>query len=208
MSDTQVRDECLTILLAGHETTANALSFALWLLARHPEIQEQLAGQCRQALGGRTPSAADYPRLALAEQVFAEALRLYPPVWVTARTAAETYEYRGMRIEQGTVLVAPQFAVHRDPRFYADPLAFEPLRFTAEAKAARPKMAYFPFGAGSRQCIGEGLAWMEGTLILATIAQSWRIILPQNSQAEPPVQPSVSLRPRGPVMLRVERRGP
>jgi cytochrome P450 len=206
MTDTQVRDECLTILLAGHETTANALTFALWLLARHPAIQDQLAAECRQVLGGRLPNAADYAQLALSEQVFAEALRLYPPVWVTARTAAESYEYRGMTVERGTILVAPQYAVHRDSRFYAEPLSFDPQRFTAAARASRPKMSYFPFGAGSRQCIGESLAWMEGTLALATIVQQWKVTIPAGSTADPRIDPSVSLRPRGPVVLRVEHR--
>ena len=176
MSDTQVRDECLTILLAGHETTANALSFAAWLLAQNPAMQGELALECAAVLGGRAPVAADYPKLGCAERVFAEALRLYPPVWVTARMAAEAYDYRGLRIEKGTVLLAPQFAVQRDRRFWTDPDAFDPSRFTAEAKAARPKFAYFPFGAGGRQCIGEGLAWMEGSLALAAIVQEWRFV--------------------------------
>ena len=162
MSDTQVRDECLTVMLAGHETTANALSFVLWLLAQHPAIQDELAAETAHVLQGRAPTAADYPELKLAEQVFAEALRLYPPVWVTARTAAESYEYRGMKIEQGTILVASQFAVHRDPRFFAEPLKFDPSRFTAEAKALRPRMAYFPFGAGSRSALARGWrGWRE-----------------------------------------------
>lgn len=206
MSDTQVRDECLTVMLAGHETTANALSFVLWLLAEHPEIQEELAAECAGVLQGRAPAAADYPALKFAEQVFAEALRLYPPVWVTARTAAESYAYRGVRIEQGTILIAPQFAVHRDPRFFAEPLKFDPLRFTAEAKALRPKMAYFPFGAGNRQCIGEGLAWMEGTLALAAIMQAWRVARVEGAPRSIALAPSVTLRPKGPVRLRVERR--
>jgi cytochrome P450 len=204
MSDTQVRDECLTIVLAGHETTANALSFALWLLARNPEIQNELAADCTRVLNGRAPTAVDYPQLAFAERVFAEALRLYPPVWVTARTAARRYEYRNLIIEAGTILVAPQFAVHRDPRWWPNPDAFDPARFTAEAKATRPKFAYFPFGAGSRQCIGEGLAWMEGTLILAAIAQSWAFHSTSSTQL--PIAPSISLRPKGPVLLRAERR--
>jgi cytochrome P450 len=206
MSDTQVRDECLTVLLAGHETTANALSFALWLLAVHPEIQEQLAEESRRVLGGRTATAADYAQLPLAEQVFAEGLRLYPPVWVTARTAAEAYEYRGFIVQKGTMLVAPQFAVHRDARFWERPLTFEPGRFSAEAKAARPKFAYFPFGAGSRQCIGEGLAWMEGVLILAGLVQDWRLAAPPGSPARIQISPSVSLRPKGAVPLVVSRR--
>ena len=206
MSDTQVRDECLTVLLAGHETTANALSFALWLLAHHPETQQQLAAECAAVLGGRAPTASDYAQLPLAEQVFAEALRLYPPVWVTARTAAESYEYRGLTITRGTILIAPQFAVHRDPRFFADPLAFDPSRFTPVAKAARPRYAYFPFGAGSRQCIGEGLAWMEGTLCLAAIVQHWRLSPAPGTEGDIAIDPSVSLRPKGPVPLRLERR--
>jgi cytochrome P450 len=206
MSDTQVRDECLTILLAGHETTANALSFAAWLLAENPEIQQELAAECKAVLGGRAPEAADYPRLGYAERVFAEALRLYPPVWVTARTAADAYQYRGFTIQKGTILVAPQFAVQRDQRWWNDPDAFDPARFTAEAKALRPKFAYFPFGAGGRQCIGEGLAWMEGALSLAAMCQEWRFLPGAAAGAAMKVDPSVSLRPKGPVLLKVERR--
>jgi cytochrome P450 len=206
MSDKQVRDECVTVLLAGHETTANAMSFALWLLAQHVETQEALAAECAGVLEGRAPVAADYPKLVLAERVFAEALRLYPPVWVTARMAAESYAYRGMTIAKGTILLAPQFAVQRDPRFYAEPLRFDPSRFTPEAKALRPKMAYFPFGAGGRQCIGEGLAWMEGVLGLAAMLQEWRVTPLEGADETIAVSPSVTLRPRGPVRLRVERR--
>jgi cytochrome P450 len=134
-------------------------------------------------------------------------MRLYPPVWVTARTAAEAYEYRGFPIAKGTVLVAPQFAVHRDSRWWGEPDAFDPGRFTPAAKAGRPKFAYFPFGAGSRQCIGEGLAWMEGTLALAAIAQKWKFLPAVGTEAETMrIEPSVSLRPKGAVMVRVERR--
>ena len=206
MSDTQVRDECLTILLAGHETTANGLSFALWLLAQHPEIQQRLADESRLVLEGRSPTAADYSKLPLAEQVFAEALRLYPPVWVTGRTAAEDYTYRGIPIARGTMLVAPQFVIHRDARFFPDPDRFDPSRFSAEAKAGRPKFSYFPFGAGGRQCIGEGLAWMEGTLILAEIAQHWTLAPLPGASTTIPLTPSFSLRPSGPVLLHVSRR--
>jgi cytochrome P450 len=206
MSDEQVRDECLTVLLAGHETTANALSFALWLLAHHPEVQEKLAYECRVALGDRAAGAEDYARLPFAEQVFAEALRLYPPVWVTARTAAEDYEYRGMTIRKGTILLAPQFAVHRDPRWWREPEMFDPSRFTPAAKGARPKLAYFPFGAGSRQCIGEGLAWMEGVLALATMIKDWRLSPASANEGPIRISPAISLRPKGPVPLQLERR--
>uniref|UniRef100_A0A7V5CSU2 Cytochrome P450 n=1 Tax=Acidobacterium capsulatum TaxID=33075 RepID=A0A7V5CSU2_9BACT len=206
MTDRQVRDECLTVLLAGHETTASGLTFALWLLATHPEVQDQLAGECHRVLGGRAPAAEDYAQLKFAEQVFAEAMRLYPPVWVTARTAAEDYEYRGYRVRKGTVLLAPQYVIHRDARFYPDPMRFDPSRFAEEAKAARPRLAYFPFGAGNRQCIGEGLAWMEGVLALATIAQQWRLTPAPGMPPQPPLAAEVTLRPKAPMLLRVDRR--
>ena len=206
MSDEQVRDECLTALLAGHETTANALSFILWQMAANPEVQEALAAEATRVLGERLPTADDYARLPLAEQVVAEGLRLYPPVWVISRMAAETYEYRGVTVRKGTFLLAPQIAIQRDPRFWPDPERFDPSRFTKEAKAGRPKLAYFPFGAGSRQCIGEGLAWMEGVLALAGMVQHWRFVLPEGESPAMRVKASVTLRPRGPVRLRVERR--
>ncbi len=206
MSDEQVRDECLTVLLAGHETTANALSFVLWQIAANEEIQEQLAAEAQRVLGGRLPTAEDYSQLPFAEQVFAEGLRLYPPVWVMSRMAVEDYDFQGVPVRKGTLLIAPQFAVHRDPRFWPDPLRFDPSRFTKEAKANRPKLAYFPFGAGSRQCIGEGLAWMEGVLALAVIVQQWRLHLPAGAPETLQVKPSVTLRPGKPVLLRVDRR--
>ena len=206
MTDEQVRDECVTVLLAGHETTANALSFTLWQLACHEEIQEELAAEAKHVLNGRLPTADDYPQLPFAEQVMAEGLRLYPPVWVTGRTAMEDYECRGMQIHKGDFLLAPQIAVHRDPRFWEEPMRFDPSRFTKEAKAGRPKLVYFPFGAGSRQCIGEGLAWMEGVLALAVMVGQWRLRLPAGERQSVAVEPSVTLRPKGPVRLRLERR--
>ncbi len=207
MSDEQVRDECLTVLLAGHETTANALSFALRLVAGDGEIQERLADEADRVLAGRAATAEDFGNLKYTERVFAEALRLYPPVWVTARTAAEDYVYRGVPIAKGTILVAPQYAVHRDARWWPDPERFDPMRFTPAAKAARPKLAYFPFAAGSRQCIGEGLAWMEGVLALATIFQSWRLTPAAGHDGPIRIEPAISLRPKGPVPLQVMRRG-
>ena len=206
MTDQQVHDECTTVLLAGHETTANALSFSLWLLARHPEIQDRLYEEGSSVLGGRPPIAEDYPRLRYAEMVFAEAMRLYPPVWVTARTCTQPYEIAGYPIPCGAVLLAPQFVVHRDPRFYDDPLRFDPERFSEANKAGRPRFAYYPFAAGSRQCIAEGLAWMEGVLVLATIAKDWKLMLPPGAPEEIAVTPAISLRPKHGVPLVVERR--
>ena len=205
MTDVQLRDECLTILLAGHETTANALSFALWLLARHPEVQERVSAECRAVLGDRPPVAADYGRLTYTTQVFSEALRLYPPVWVTARKCAESYEIAGYRVPVGAVIVASQFVVHRDGRWFDDPLKFDPSRFSEEKKAGRPRYSFFPFAGGSRQCIGEGLAWMEGVFVMAVICREWRLRLPAGAPQEIDFNPSVSLRPRNPVWLETER---
>ena len=206
MTDKQVRDECLTVMLAGHETSANALSFALWELARNPEVQERLYQECRRVLGERLPAAEDYGQLGYAAQVFAETIRIYPPVWVTARTAAEEYAYRGITIPKGAILLAPQMVAHRDPRFWDDPLRFDPQRFTEENKARRLRFSYFPFGAGARQCIGEGLAWMEGVLILAFVARHWKLSLPPGAPRELPLRPAISLRPKGGVHLRIDRR--
>ncbi len=209
MSDRQVHDECLTIMLAGHETTANALSFALWLQAKHPEVQERVHEEARRILGDRAPTSEDYGRLPYATQVFSEAMRLYPPVWVTARTCIQPYEISGYNIPVGAVLIASQFVVHRDARFYADPLRFNPERFAGdkrEGARARPRFSFFPFGAGNRQCIGEGLAWMEGVLSLATIARNWRISPPRGAPEEIAVNPAISLRPKHGVKVLVERR--
>ena len=208
MSNTQVHDECLTIMLAGHETTANALSFALWLIATHPEVQQRLHDEAVAVLGTRPPTAEDYPRLPYAYAVFAESMRLYPPVWVTARTCEVPYEIAGYKIPRGAILVASQFVVHRDPRFWPDPLKFDPGRFSPENKEAarsRPRFAFYPFAAGSRQCIGEGLAWMEGALSLATIARDWRLKPPPNAPTEIAINPAISLRPKHGVPLIVER---
>jgi cytochrome P450 len=193
-------------MLAGHETSANALSFALWELARNPEVQERLYEECRRVLGERLPAAEDYGQLGYAAQVFAETIRVYPPVWVTARTAVEEYGYRDITIPKGAILLAPQIVAHRDPRFWEDPLRFDPQRFTEENKAGRPRFCYFPFGAGARQCIGEGLAWMEGVLILAFVARHWRLSLPSDAPHELRMRPAISLRPEVGVHLRVERR--
>ena len=206
MTDQQLRDECVTIILAGHETTANALSFALYLLAQHTEVQERLATEAREALGDGLPTAADYPRLPLATQVFAEAMRLYPPVWVTGRECVMPYRIAGYEIPRGAALLAPQFAVHRDPRFYPMPERFDPGRFTDAEKATRPRYSYFPFAGGSRQCIAEGLAWMEGTFVLAILARDWRLT-PLNGKGNAVrLRPAISLRPAKGVVLQMDRR--
>ena len=205
MTDRQLRDECVTIILAGHETTANALSFALDLLGRNPEAQEKLASEAREVLDGRVPTAADFARLPYAYAVFAEAMRLYPPVWVTARTCAVEYAIAGFTIPVGATLIAPQVAVHRDPRVWEEPEVFRPERFLGDAKAGRPRYAYFPFAGGSRQCIAEGLAWMEGTLALAAIGRDGRLTVAVGTP-KLKVKPAASLRPARGVVVGLERR--
>jgi cytochrome P450 len=207
MDDRQVRDEALTILMAGHETTASALTFALWLIAVHPEIQERMYAEIIAAVGTDAPTAADYPKLKYVTMVFAESMRLYPPAWVSARTANEDYTMRGgLFIPKGSALVTSPFVVHHDPRFYPDPTRFDPERFTEEAKAGRPKFAYFPFGGGSRQCIGEGFAWMEAVLMLATVVQQWRLRLPPGASQELALLARFTIRPKDSVPITVERR--
>ena len=208
MSDKQVRDECLTVLLAGHETTANALSFTLWQLAQNPSAQEAVHHEAVAVLGNRPPTAGDYPRLTAAYAAFAEGMRLMPTVWVIGRSAGpEPYPFRGFTIPPGAMLLAPQIVVHRDPRFWQNPDHFDPAaHFSEDAKAARPKLAYFPFGGGARQCIGEGLAWMEGVFVLATILRDWRLSPQPGAPAHLPVLPSVNLRPKNGVPLVLERR--
>jgi cytochrome P450 len=202
MSDLQLRDETMTIFLAGHETTANALAWTLYALARNPEVERELHRELDEVLAGRIPTPADYPRLPYTEMVLAESMRLFPPAWGIGRYTTSDVKIGDWDVPEKALVVVSQWVTHRDPRFWPDPERFEPLRFTAEAKAARPKMAYFPFGAGPRICIGEGFAWMEGVLLLATIAQQWRF------ERGPDVAPValITLRPKEKMMMRVSRR--
>ncbi len=207
MSDRQVRDEALTILLAGHETTANALTFCLWQVAKYTEVQDRMAEAVREVCGDRLPGAGDYPRLKYLEMVYAESMRLYPPAWVVARTAMEGYRMgSGAWIPEGAHLIASQLVVHHDARWWPEPMRFDPERFTEAAKAVRPKFAYFPFGGGARYCIGEGLAWMEGVLMLAAVLQRWRLRLPDPEMAAVEITPKFTIRPKDKVHVTVERR--
>lgn len=208
MSDPQVRDEVLTIFLAGYETTANALTWTWYLLSQNPGAEARLHSELDSVLGAgparRLPALSDYPALRYTEQVFAESMRLYPPAWVVGRMSTKPIELGPYRFAPGTFFYMSQYIVSRTPEFYPDPMRFDPDRFTPEAKAARPKYAYFPFGGGSRQCIGESFAWMEGVLAVATLAQKWRFIY---ADTQPPVsQEKITLRPRDPLHMQAQPR--
>lgn len=206
MTDMQVRDEAMTIFLAGHETTANALAWTWYLLSRNPRVERELHRELDEVLGGRPPSLDDLSKLRYTEMVFSETLRLYPPAWGIAREAINEFELGGYTIPAGSVLSMSQYVVHRDPRWWPNPDNFEPLRWAPEEKAKRPKFAYFPFGGGNRLCIGEQFAWMEGALILATLAQRWQMRLATRHKVG--TQPRITLRPKGGMPMVVRRRVP
>jgi cytochrome P450 len=192
MTDQQVRDEALTLFLAGHETTANALMWTWYLLSQHPEIERRLHQEIDDVLGDRAPELADVPNLRYAEMIFSEALRLYPPAWAIGRMATGPFEIGGIEIPAKSICILSPYLVQRDPRWFADPEKFDPERWTPEAREARPKFSYFPFGGGARVCIGERFAWMEGVIVLAAIAQKWKLRLSPGQRAEP--LPLITLR--------------
>jgi cytochrome P450 len=201
MTDLQLRDELLTLFLAGHETTANALAWTWHLLSRNPDAEARLHDELRTVLGGRTPAAGDYPALPYTRAVVAESMRLYPPAWTIGREPVHEWEAGGYRIRRGSVVLVSPWVVHRDARWWPEPLAFRPERWLGDAESAQPRFAYFPFGGGVRKCIGEGFAWMEGVLALATLARRWRLAaLPG---VEPVLEPRITLRPVG-LRMRVE----
>ncbi len=208
MTDEQVRDEVLTIFLAGYETTANALTWTWYLLSQNPEAEAKLHSELDEVLGTgasrRLPTLADMPALRYTEMVFAESMRLYPPAWVMGRMSTKAIELGPYRIPAGSHFFFSQYIMGRTPEYFPDPLRFEPERFTAEEKAKRHKYTYFPFGGGSRQCIGESFAWMEGVLSVATLAHCWRLSFADG--APPQVQEKITLRPKGPLHMTAERR--
>jgi len=204
MTNEQLRDELMTIFVAGHETVANALTWTWYLLSQHPEAEAQMHGELRAVIGGRQPDYDDLGRLTYTRQVFSESMRLYPPGWVIGRTALSDYEVGGYIVPAGTVVLVSQYVMHRDPRYYPDPERFDPGRWTEEAVSSRPKYAYFPFGGGIRQCIGESMAWMEGVLVMATLAQDWRSRLLDGHPVE--TRPLVTLRPRHGMKMTLKRR--
>ncbi|MBW4037738.1 MAG: cytochrome P450 [Acidobacteria bacterium] len=202
MSDTQVRDEVLTIFLAGYETVANALAWTWYLLSQNPDAADKMYAEVEAVLGTTTATMHSFHRLKYTEMVFAESMRLYPPAWAMGRQSTKPVEFGSYRFPPQTHFFISQYIMQRSPEFWPDPLAFRPERHTPEAKSERPRFVYFPFGGGGRQCIGEGFAWMEGVLALATIAQKWRLhFVPKYPIV---AQARITLRPKFPMIMRVQ----
>jgi len=199
MNDKQLRDEVMTFLLAGHETTALTLTWTWHLLAQHPTVEEHLQNELERVLAGRVPDFSDLPKLTFTEQIIKESMRLYPPAWSVARTVVSEFELREYKIPAGSNVVMSQWIMHRDPRYFPDPERFDPNRWAPERALKLPRFAYFPFGGGPRQCIGSSFAMMEATLLMATIAQRFRL----RAVSEDPVipVPSFTLRPRNGILM-------
>ena len=195
----QVRDECLTILLAGHETIANALTYALFLLAQHPEHVAKIRSEVNAVAGQNELGAEEYEQIAFTRRALAESMRLYPPVWVLGRAITEPCSIGAHIAPAGSILFASQYLLHRDARFFPEPDHFDPDRFLAGNKMHQ--FAYFPFGIGPRRCIGEGFALMEGALALGTILRHWDIELRPETKLV--LDPKVTLRPKFPVLVKV-----
>jgi cytochrome P450 len=205
MTEKQLRDEVLTLLIAGHETTANVLSWIFYLLSRSPAVDERLHEEARAALGGREGFAApDVDRLPYARQVILEGLRLYPPGWFVGREAQADVRLGGYTVPKGSIVMLSQYVMHRDARFFEAPERFVPERWAGDLFDRLPRGAYFPFSAGERHCIGEGFAWQEALLVLATLAERWRFELVPGQTIRP--RPSVTLRPDGAIKMIVRPR--
>jgi cytochrome P450 len=204
LSPRQIHDEALTLLLAGHETTALALSWTWYLLAHHPDVDAAMQAELQTVLGGRLPTVADLPQLQYTRMIFTEALRLYPPAWLMTRRAREEVTIGDYRFPLGTFFLLSPYLTHRDARFFPEPEAFVPTRWAAPPDTGPARYAYLPFGGGPRQCLGEGFAWMEGLLVLTTLAQTWRM----QPVPGPPVEPwgLVTLRPKQGIPVHLARR--
>ncbi|MDQ5842956.1 MAG: cytochrome P450, partial [Thermoproteota archaeon] len=213
MSDKQVRDEVMTIFIAGHETTSNALTWTFYLLSQNPDVEKKLYDEIDSVLGsadgnggvaGRIPTAEDIPKLPYTEKVLRESMRLYPPVWTMGRYVESDYQVGEYTIPSGSSILMSQYVMHHDPRYYEEPEQFNPDRWTSEFKTRLPRFSYFPFGGGIRGCIGEPFAWMEGTLILATIAQKWTMHLAPGQRIK--LDPAITLRPKYGMKMKLRQR--
>ncbi len=204
ITDEKIRDQIMTFFMVGNETPATGLMWTWYLLAENPEVATKLHNEVDHVLGDRLPSGQDCDRLRYTRMVFAESMRLYPPVWLMTRRAVRDTKINGFVIRSGSYVHVSPFVTHRDARYFPEPERFDPERWTSEAAAARPKFSYFPFGGGSLQCIGEGFAWMQGVLTIATLARRWRMRLVPGHRIE--LDPHITLRSRYGMPMILERR--
>ncbi len=205
MTDEQVRDEALTLFLAGHETTANALTFTWYLLSQNPQAEAALHEELDRVIGDRPPTFEDYPQLKFTESVLAEAMRLYPPAWAIGRLATEDHQFSSFEIPKGSLVLISPYVTQRDSRFWDEPTRFIPERWeTVSVKEASSKFIYFPFGGGIRRCIGEQFAWTEGVLLLASIARRWKFRLDPEQTVE--LKPMMTLRPKHGMKMSIAAR--
>jgi cytochrome P450 len=213
MSDKQVRDEVMTIFIAGHETTANALTWTFFLLSQYPDVEKKLHDEIDSVLGTtdedghvvtKIPTPDDIPRLQYTEKILRESMRLYPPVWTMGRYVENDYNVGEYTIPAGSSILMSQYVMHHDPRYYVEPERFNPDRWTAEFKTQLPRFSYFPFGGGIRGCIGEPFAWVEGILILAIIAQKWTMRLVPGQRIK--LDPAITLRPKYDMKMKLIQR--
>lgn len=217
MNDIQLRDEVMTIFLAGHETTANALTWTFYLLSQNPTVGDKLYEELCTVLGDdddkdssssttnkRTPTIEDVPKLEYAEKVFRESMRLYPPAWTIGRQVIHDYKIDKYVLPAGSVILMSQYVTHHDPRYFSDPHLFYPDRWTKEFKLHLPRFSYFPFGGGIRGCVGEPFAWMEGILLLAMIHHRWKMHHDPEHKVE--LKPLITLRPKYGMHMKLERR--
>jgi cytochrome P450 len=205
MTDVQVRDEALTLFLAGHETTSNALTFTWYLLSQNPDKAAKFHEEIDRVIADRLPTIDDLPNLKYTEAVFAESMRLFPPAWAIGRLTIEEHEFGGFPVPKGALVLVSPYVAGRDPRYWQEPGEFIPERWESQSvKEAGQKNIYFPFGGGVRRCIGESFAWTEGILLLATIARRWRLSLDPGQRIG--LQPLITLRPKYGMKMRTDER--
>ncbi|WP_020539097.1 cytochrome P450 [Lewinella cohaerens] len=204
MSDQQVRDEALTLFLTAFDTTSLALTWTWYLLSQNPEVEAKLHEELDQVLGGRTPTMEDYPRLKYTRMVFGESMRLYPPIYIISRQAIEDFSVGDYIVPAGSIVLLSPYLIHHDARFHPEPEQFNPVAWNERSGGQQSRYEYFPFSVGPRSCIGQHYAWLEGVLVLSSIAQSWRAQVAPNHKVE--AEQLLNLRPKNGMMMHIKRR--
>ena len=202
MSDELVRDEAVSLYIAGHDTTATTLAYAFYLLSHNPEAEKRFHEELDDVLGDRGATLEDLPNLTFTDKIVTETLRLYPPFWALGRMVFESIELGGYQVPAGVAVMVAPLITHRDPRWFENPMAFRPERWTDEFRSELPRFAYFPFGGGPHQCIGEGFAWVETKIALATLCRHWRAA----AEGKAEIVPRITIKVKGGMPMRLERR--